>query len=85
MIQPDGVLLVNNLTFTIEAPLRVMVTGDNGCGKSSVRALLLLCVACVPQLPTSLVIGAMTGLCAAEESFQPHSVLRASQCSDGLH
>ena len=26
----------------------------------------------MPQLPTGLVIGAMTGLCAAGESFQPH-------------
>ena len=39
---------------------------------SSWHATPLHSTLCAPQLPIGLVIGAMTGLCAAEESFKPH-------------
>ncbi|CAJ1384682.1 unnamed protein product [Effrenium voratum] len=33
--RPDGTLLVKDLNFTVERGQRVLVTGGNGCGKSS--------------------------------------------------
>jgi ABC-type uncharacterized transport system fused permease/ATPase subunit len=33
--KPDGTLLVKDLNFTVERRQRVLVTGGNGCGKSS--------------------------------------------------
>jgi len=33
--KPDGALLLKNLSLTLEKGQRVLVTGDNGCGKSS--------------------------------------------------
>jgi len=33
--KPDGTLLVKDLNFKVERGMRVLVTGSNGCGKSS--------------------------------------------------
>eukprot|EP00930_Biecheleria_cincta_P097980 TRINITY_DN89663_c0_g1_i1.p1 TRINITY_DN89663_c0_g1~~TRINITY_DN89663_c0_g1_i1.p1 ORF type:complete len:701 (-),score=92.94 TRINITY_DN89663_c0_g1_i1:43-2112(-) len=35
VFRPDGTLLVKDLNFTVERGQRVLVTGGNGCGKSS--------------------------------------------------
>jgi len=35
IFKPDGTLLVKDLNFTVERGQRVLVTGPNGCGKSS--------------------------------------------------
>lgn len=33
--KPDGVLLLKHLSITVPPKMRVIITGDNGCGKSS--------------------------------------------------